>query len=341
MKKVSYLMIAAAVFLVLPNMVQAQGSLKGYMVGEYYNVLEHNDEELQGMNGFWFRRIYFTFNSRLTDKISMRLRFEMNSESFGSSTLGAVVKDAYLSTKLGGQKLMAGIQSTPTFGFLFEDIWGYRALEKTPLDLFKFASSRDFGIGLSGNLDSKGAVSYSLLFGNGSSNKGEADKGKRLYGSMAFKPATGFTLSIYGDYEHKSPDSKLYTYQGWAAYEGDWGRIGLLYANQALINGSTSNMGLFSVFAIFKAVEKIELIARYDKAMTDDWEMKFNGSGLDYVPMADYVKPNFIIAALSWRAAKDVWVIPNIKYTFYDDPAMGDKPGSDIYAILTLWFKFK
>ena len=341
MKKVSYFLLVVSVLVILPNMAQAQGSLKGYMVGEYYSVLDHNNEDLKGMNGFWFRRIYFTFNSKLTDNISMRLRFEMNSESFGSATLGAVVKDAYLSTKLGGHTLMAGIQPTPTFGFLFEDIWGYRALEKTPLDLFKFASSRDFGIGLKGNLDSKGTVSYNLLFGNGSSNKGEANKGKRLYAALAFKPAKGFTLSVYGDYEHKNPDSKLYTYQGWATYEGDWGRIGLLYANQALTNGTTYNMGLFSAFAIFKAGEKIELIARYDKAMTDDWEMKFKGSGFDYVPMADYVRPNFIIAALSWQAAKDVWIIPNIKYSFYDSPALGDKPGSDIYAILTLWFKFK
>jgi hypothetical protein len=341
MKKINYLIIAAVVLSALPNMALGQGSLKGYMVGEYYSVLDHNNKDLKGMNGFWFRRIYFTFDSILTDNISMRLRFEMNSESFGSDKLGAFVKDAYLSAKLGGQSLKAGIQSTPTFGFLFEDIWGYRALEKTPLDLFKFASSRDFGIGLSGDLDSKGIVSYSLLFGNGSSNKGEANKGKRLYGALAFKPAPGFTLSVYGDYEHKSPDSKLTTYQGWATYSGDWGRIGLLYANQALDDGTTTNMGLFSAFAVIKAGEKIDLIARFDKAMTDDWEIKFKGSGLDYVPMADYVRPNFVIVALSWQAAKDLRLIPNIKYSFYDDPARGDKPGSDIYALLTLWFKFK
>lgn len=101
MKKVSYIILVAVVLIILPNTVQAQGSIKGYMVGEYYSVLDHNNKDLKGMNGFWFRRIYFTFNNNLTDNISMRLRFEMNSESFGSATLGAVVKDAYLSTKLG------------------------------------------------------------------------------------------------------------------------------------------------------------------------------------------------------------------------------------------------
>lgn len=236
---------------------------------------------------------------------------------------------------------MVGIQSTPTFGFLFEDIWGYRVLEKTPLDLFKFASSRDFGIGLSGNLGRKGTVSYNIMFGNGSSNKGESNKGKRFYGALAFKPAKGFTLSAYGDYEQKSPGSKLYTYQGWAAYEGDWGRLGIIYANQSLANDTTHNMGLFSAFAVIKAGQKIELIGRYDKAIGADWETIFKGSGIDYVPFADYVRPNFIIVALSWQTSKDLWVIPNIKYTFYDDPAVGEKPGSDIYALLTLWFKFK
>ena len=57
------------------------GSISGYMVGEYYYVAEQHDCEIEGRHGFWFRRIYFTYNNSLADSFNMRLRLEMNSSS--------------------------------------------------------------------------------------------------------------------------------------------------------------------------------------------------------------------------------------------------------------------
>ena len=333
----NWILITVLMTVFVPKMAIAQGSLQGYMFVDYYSVLENNNQDIKNQHGFWFRRIYFTYNNQLSDAIKMRLRFEMASEDFGSDKLYAFIKDAYLSAKLGGQSLNVGIMSTPTFGFTVENVWGLRHLEKTPLDLFKFASSRDFGIGLKGALDQRKMVNYSIMYGNGSSNKGETNAGKKFYGAVAFNPVEGFTLEVYGDYEHRAENDQRYTYQGFAAYQGNWGRIGVLYASQVLKNDSTYNLGLASVFAVIKASEKIELIARVDAAISSDWKEKFKGSGIGYIPFANYSKPILLIAGFSIEAAKNIWVIPNVKYITY----AGDIFKDDVYANLTLFFKFK
>jgi hypothetical protein len=98
-----------------------------------------------------------------------------------------------------------------------------------------------------------------------------------------------------------------------------------------------------SVFAVF-SLEKIDLIARYDKNWGDGYYRNWKGSKVSYVPFADYGEPSFLIAAVSWNCTKNVWLIPNIKYATYADPnsdgKLDEKPGDDMYVNLTLWFKF-
>ena len=325
-----------------PTWGLAEGEIKGYMINEYYSVFSHHNRDLEGRHGFWLRRIYFTYNDTITDSVKMRLRLEMNSpgDFKTSSTLNAYVKDAYLNFKLSGQDVKVGIISPPTFDKI-ESVWGYRSLEKTPLDLYKLRSSRDFGIGMKGSLDSGKTVNYFIMYGNGSSNKAETNKGKIFYGALGFAPADGVYLELYGDYESQPNDKKYYVYQGFASYSGDWGRFGLQFSNKHYDQGDTSLCyRVLSAFVVANAADKLEIIARYDKNMGDGFEQSFNGSKMAYVPMASNVTSNFIIAALSYQATKNVWIIPNIKAAFYDDPDEGDKPGSDVYGNLTIWFKF-
>jgi hypothetical protein len=343
MKKWGLVLLIVLAVGFIPNVVQAEGSLQGFMFGEYYNVINHNNEDYEGQHGFWFRRIYLTYNNNLTEKIKMRLRLEMASPDFtkASSKMTAVVKDAYLSFKVGNSSILAGIISTPTWGNNVESAWGYRALEKTPLDLFKQGSSRDFGIGVKGTFDKDKKISYNFLFGNGAANKSETNQGKKFYGAIAFKPVEGLVLELYGDYEVKSETEKYSVFQGFAAYQGEWGRVGMLYAKRHLDNDMGYDAGIFSGFAVIKAGEKIDIISRYDTTFGDWWEAKFKGSGVAWVPMASYVKPSFIILAVSYKIAKDIWLIPNIKIASYAEPDEGEKPNNDLYANLTLWFKFK
>ncbi|MFQ6070812.1 MAG: hypothetical protein ACE5LC_09870 [Candidatus Aminicenantales bacterium] len=333
------------------SIYSAELSFKGYMFGEYYFVLSHHSGEInaggiRGRHGFWFRRIYFTTDAKFSDKIKGRLRLEFNSPGkfpFDSSDkLVPFVKDAYISFSCFGQEIVFGIFSTPTWGRI-ENIWGYRSLEKTPLDLMKMGSSRDFGIGLKGNLDKGKTLSYKLMLGNGASTKGETNKHKKIYGSLAWNPLQGMTLEVYADYE-SLPNNKNYcVLQAFGSYADNWGRIGAMWARRHLDEADTGyDYDLISAFSVLKAAKELEIIARFDRMFGNGFRSKFNGSGVSYVPFADNPGApfNLIIGAVSWNVAKDVWLIPNIKYVIYDHPEGGEKPGEDIYANLTVFFKF-
>jgi len=340
MRKFSLLVCVVLALSLLSGLSFAQESFKGYMFGDYYYVASHNNEDYEGRNGLWFRRIYFSYNPKLTDKIKMRLRLEMSSpgDFDEKDKMKPVVKDAWLNADIGGgQNLVFGIVSTPTWGSNVEDVWGYRSLEKTPLDLMKMGSSRDFGIGLQGDLDKNGTVSYHLLFGNGASNKSETNKGKKFYGSVAFKPAKGLLIEAYGDYETTTEDESYYVYQGFAAYQGDWGRVGLLYANRHYKEEEKEfDLGMFSGFAVISASEKMDIIARYDKMLEEPVQKT-----ISYIPFSTEAPSNLIMGGISYEIAKSIWVIPNVKYVFYDEPDEGETPGDDMYVNLTFWWKFQ
>lgn len=323
------------------------GGIKGYMFAEYYYILDHNNADLKDRNGFWFRRIYVTYNNKLSDNLKMRFRIEMNSPGDFTSKdkLTPVVKDAYLSYTMSGHELKAGIIPTPTKTEI-EKIWGYRSVEKTPLDLQKMLSSRDFGIALKGHLDSKKKIFYNVMFGNGAHNRGETDKGKKIYGALSFKPIKGLFLEVYGDYETQNDEKTYYVYQGFVAYEDEWGRVGVLYANRHFKQEITAaddrvyDYRIFSVFAVVKVIKNIEVIVRYDKNFGSGFEGNYSGHKISYLSFADNSASNLLIGGISWQAYKNVWLIPNIKYVFYDEADEGDSPSDDVYANLTLWFKF-
>jgi len=350
MKIVNLFLIMALAIGLIPASGLAQfspetGGIKGYMVGEYYWNFNHNTGKVdeggfQGRHGFWFRRIYFTYDNKLSDSVKMRLRFEMNSPGdFTTSTnLVAFVKDAYLSFSLGGgASLVAGIQGPPSFA-LEEDTWGWRPLEKTPLDLYKWTSSRDFGIAIKGGK----TLTYHFMFGQGSSNKAETDSGKKLFGSLAYK-SNGFVVEAMAQYDRAKGGDNDFILKGFGAYTGDWGRFGLMYANRSYKKEGADDSfvyNILSAFAVIKAGEKFELIGRYDLNFGKGYKTSFKGSGIDYVPFADNHEFGFVIAALSYEVHKNIWIIPNVKFTMYTDPDEGEKADNDFYGYLTLYFKF-
>jgi hypothetical protein len=354
MKKLCVLlMIAVALSLfALPADAQFKpesGKIKGYMINEYYYVQNHHVEDYEGRHGFWFRRIYFTYENALGEKVKMRLRFEMNSPGqFSSSTLVPFVKDAYLDFKIGGgAAIRAGIQSPPSFANI-EDIWGYRSLEKTPLDLYKWTSSRDFGISLKGGKE----FIYQLMFGQGSSNKAEADNGKKIYGMVGYKTG-GFHLEVNGHYERRKEVYDEYLIHPFVTYSGDWGRVGVEYAyNDLTAKGQDGaedtkwKYNVLSFFVVFSASEKVDIIGRYDMTWGDGFKESWKGSGISYVPFADNHEFSFIIGAVSFEIFKNVKLIPNIKYATYKEnapevsPASYEKPKDNFYTNLTLYFKF-
>ncbi len=108
-------LLLIGLLLVPAFLLKGEGKFSGWMFGDYYYAVTHHDEAVEGNNGFWLRRIYFTYDNTLSDKIAMRFRLEMNSpgDFKTSSTLVPFVKDAYLTAKLGKHTVAAGADRHP------------------------------------------------------------------------------------------------------------------------------------------------------------------------------------------------------------------------------------
>jgi hypothetical protein len=333
----SIVLVGAGVSLVSAEIDAGHGSIGGYMVGEYYYVAGHHDCDIEGHHGFWFRRIYLTYDNDLANSFTMRLRLEMNSASdFESSELlTPYVKDAYLGYSVAQHHFVFGIMDPPSFSQV-EQVWGYRPLEKTPLDLQTWTSSRDFGISVRGG----NRFPYHFMFGNGSGNKAETDDGKKLYAGLGHKTER-FFLEGMAQFEiaEKAED---YIYQGFMAYKGPWGRVAMQYAHRTLKQEGKSDLpyNILSTFFVITPYERWEFVGRYDRCSGRGYRTAFPGERIDYIPFADNAESNFLLGAATYKIRDFIWLMPNIKYVFYEERDDGETPGDDLYLNLTLYFKY-
>jgi len=321
---------------------ESKGKFSGYMFGDYYYNTDHHNPDIKGLHGFWFRRIYFTYDYNIGSGFSTRLRLEMNNNGDyeNSRTIIPFVKDAFLAYKFGNQKAIFGISQTPTFG-LIEKIWGYRSVEKTPLDEERMASSRDFGLVLKGQFDNGGMFRYHAMIANGSGNKQEIDKGKSFMMSLSYWPTKSIVFQIYGDYADRAGQADTYINQAFLGYNSKTLHGGLQYSMQVLKAKNDTlkdvNLSVLSVFLAGNIFEKIKLFGRVDHM----FEPNPFGEDIAYSP-TDTTSSFFrFIAGIDFIVVKDVSIIPNIQYVKYDANDEGITPADDLYARLTFFWRFK
>jgi hypothetical protein len=333
-------------YFLLNSMLWAQESkdkFSGYMFGDYFWVAAHHDSTIKNANGFWFRRIYFTYDHSITEMVSVRLRLEMNSAGDFSKTSAALtpyVKDAFLKWKINqNHTLLLGLSEVPSLGVV-EPVWGYRFLEKTPLDLQKWISSRDFGVALQGNLVSGGKVKYHLMLGNGSGEKSEVNQGKKIMTAVSFYPVDHIILEAYGDWTDETGATDYYTYQGFAAYKTEQYTLGLQAAQQIRQAPSQAdkNFTLASAFLTVKAADKITLVGRVDRLFEAGGSLAAKQSYLPFDPTA---KSTLLIAAIDYAPLPDVHLTPNVEIIMYDKNDAGITPDSDVLVRLTFYYQFK
>ncbi len=331
------------ILIIIWGTINAQGKFSGYMFGDYYYVAQtHYPDSLnyEGQNGFSFRRIYFTYDNEISENLIARLRMEYESKDFREKTSPLIpfVKDAYLKWKIKTHNLILGISPTPTLEKI-EEIWGYRSVEKTPLDLQKVGSSRDFGIAMEGSIDEKEILKYHIMFGNGEGYKSENNKYKKFMASFGFnlKP---FYLELYGDF--KEGEKNVYVLQGFSSFKNERFRTGIQYAIEIKEEKPDTyvSFNIFSLFFVYNINEKISFLLRYDKT----FEANPRGEDISYIPISPLSPSNLIISGVDLKLHKNVSLIPNVEYVFYDKVKVNGKekrPESDLYLRLTFFYKFK
>lgn len=322
--------------------VSDKGTFSGLVFGDYYWFAESHDPDITGNNGFWFRRIYFTYEHTINDSFSSRLRIEMNSpgDFTTNEKMTPVVKDAYLKWANEDHQITAGISSTPTFG-LIEDVWGYRAVEKAPQDLFGFSSSRDFGISFKGQLGSGQEVGYHLFIGNGNSNRAELNQGKKVMLALSYHLTEHLVIQAYGDWDDRPDDRDWKIIQGFTGYQSEKFNLGASYTYQVRESGSNSlasnKLDLVSLFSNVELTDNLKGFARADHL----FDPVIEGESISYFPMNSTAESStFLVGGVDILLAEDIHLIPNVETVIYGEDEAGAQPNSDIVPRLTLFYTF-
>lgn len=318
-----------------------EGKISGQVFGDYYYVIANNAPLFEDQNGFWFRRIYFTYDNALNDDFSSRFRLEMNSpgDFTGSSKLEPFIKDMYLQYTVGKTQVLLGFSSSPIWGQTVENSWGYRHLEKTPLDLHKMGSSRDFGLAVKGKV-AEDKVGYHVMIGNGASTGTETNKYKQVQGALVVYPTPGFLIEAFGDYRGGRFETSVSTVQGFAAYTRDAWRAGILFAHQVRSSpGGDLELDVGSAYVVVKVSGVVSLLVRADRM----FDPNPAGFTISYIPFDPSAKSTLLLGGVDFGdVASGVHVIPNLEVVVYDEieGSPGNTPDTDVIGRVTFYWKF-
>ena len=194
---------ACVCWVVLSTNSFAQEKLSGVV---YFDYTNNNGNNAAVSSEFEIRRVYFTFEKKLSS--DMKYKFQMDAGRLkhddDNEKIFAFIKKAYISWHAAVGDITLGIQGMNIFSTQ-EKTWGYRFIEKSPMDRHKFSSSADLGIGYANKFGKN--YHYSVIYSNGSGYaKPEFDDYKKLsglilFGESALNKKDGFNAGLSFSYE--------------------------------------------------------------------------------------------------------------------------------------------
>lgn len=184
------------------------------LLGAHNNVAVN-----EALHGFSYRRLYLTTDATISENFKARLRLEANDQNTPGRRPTPFVKDLWVDWNYASDhSARIGIMPPPAFQ-LSEDVWGFRSLEKTILDVQRINAPRDFGIRFDGFLPLQGDfVRYAVMLANGDppvflglynelyeedETRGtlpEHEKNKRGYAQISIHPSDKLVFSVGADY---------------------------------------------------------------------------------------------------------------------------------------------
>ncbi len=332
-----------------------RGRISGYLFGDlYYNVVGDPVHAISGaasdsarqtidggavpkvirkdMNGMLIRRIYFQADNDLSIKYSTRFRLEADSKAFTSDgKIGVFVKAAYLQAKnvYPGGSFFVGMVPTPIFETT-EELWGYRSLEKTMADFRGLSTAADLGAELKGSIDSGKKIQYAAMVGDGTGQKPENNRYKRLYFALPTRPNDLFLLEPYVDFEAGPNGEERVTYKGLAGIDHRRGTLGVEVVDRInhIPGAVTTEPFGISAFARGHLNTQLGWVLRYDR-----WQPNTR--------LANRIDSDLYIAGVDWEPFKDVHFIPNVEATQYRARGTAVAPSHhDVQARITVYYRW-
>jgi hypothetical protein len=319
---------------VFPQKEAGELKIDGYFFGDYYYFMNHFRDPGRGEHGVWLRRVYLNVRGRY-GKVKSLVRLEMNSAD--NALVTKPVEDRlvpYLKNGeveygyMDGHSVVVGLVGTPTWWWV-EDFWGYRWVEKVPVDLYRLGRAVDTGVGFLGKV---GVVSYRGLFGSGKGVAPEDNKGKVGYGGVLVE-VLGDWLYLWGEGEYgddvgKKDDSHLL--QGFVGLKEGGFRGGAQYAyykRYGLPGAGATIVRVPSVFFVY-GFGDVGVFLRYDRVI----DPLRGGDKIVYLRLGDGYPVHFVLGGLDWVVTKQFRVSPNFEGVVFGKSVWGDRPSRPVYV---------
>ena len=330
---------ASAACLAISGMALAQdrGKISIDLFSDYYTVLEHNNPAINGMNGFWFRRIYLTYDREMDDGFAARFRLQaMSAGNFAAAgALGTTFKDLYISHTGENRKFYFGMSPSPATESYEKFHSGYRGIEKTPLDLYGMVSTRDTGIAVQGSFGN-GGTRYWGMVGNDSGVGQENNKGKAFYLTLNRELSESMTGEVNMVYADKPGGDHWTTLAGFLGFTGEGYDASLFYGHQARSIGGGPDviMDVLSFFVAGRGSGNSSPFLRID-LMGNPVP---GGNNIPYLSLATTANPMLFIVGVDMTLSSNVHVIPSLGWVTYQGGA--PNPSNDLIFRLSLNAKF-
>jgi len=315
----------------------------GVVFGDYYYFASENTPAFSKQQGFWFRRIFFTYDHAFSPALTTRFRLELASNgklASPAANISPVIKDAWVRWSYSGKhQVTIGISPTSTIEFV-DGFFGLRHVEKTPIDLYRLDSTRDFGVTLSGPLNTRNTVQYSAQVGNDSGQASEIDKYKAVRLAVRYVTNPGLVAEGFYAYYSKPLSANRTTLQAFAGYQNPTGRAGLQYFHHTRQpNAGTTNQEVtinvvsgFGVWMVKPA--KFTVFGRIDHSDANP-----DAAAIDYLPIYKSAPFTLGVMGVEYYIHPSVRLSPNVEWVKYGTPVAGAAaPARNDLVYRLTWF---
>lgn len=319
MKKISVSLVAMLCFLMMGFTQTENFEPGGKPFMNIFTNFHSTFSDGKTNSAFEIDRVYLGYEYTFSKNFSAKANIDIGDPGVGTLQMTAYLKNAFLKYQTNKFAANFGLISTNQFS-VQENFWGYRYIEKSFQDAYKFNSSADLGISAAYKFNA--VLSADMIIANGEGYKNlQNDSVFRTGFGLTIKPLKNLTTRIYYDYSTKeNTQSSIAAFVGYAASNFS---LGVEY-NKMLNSDFEESHDLSgtSVYVTLKASKKLNLFARFDQLMSNtisgdlnDWNIAKDGQlyivGMEYTAVKGVkLAPNF----KGWNPAD-----PNSKFvsTFY------------------------
>jgi hypothetical protein len=295
----------------------------------------------KGRNAFQFRRILVGYSYDFSEKFTAEV--VVAGEDNLVNNQGVTTGDLLANNKLAffirmanlrwkniwkNTDLVIGQQSTPAFSQTSEIFWGYRAVERTLIDVRR-TPSFDLGVALQGKFDADKNFGYNVMVSNGTGARPETDRFKNFSGDVYAKFLDKkLMIDFYADYQRLNWTPQFHHARNMQKLFVGYTTPKLTVGVEAFINhgkndvvghmaNTTDTISTFARGPIIKG--KLGFFARLDRFNPDE-----NYNDTNYIRdegLTSAYDPNnkeeLIIAGLDFTPAKNIHFMPNVWYNGY------------------------